>query len=120
MGVVYHSNYFIWFETGRTEFFKRAGVSYLDLESKGCFLVVTEAHCNYKAPATYDDEVEILTRLTQLKNLSLIFNYEARKGNTLLASGTTKHAFLDQSGKIVKIPAVPSEALTEKGVKKNG
>lgn len=120
MGIVYHSNYFVWFEIGRTELFKKIGTSYLDLESRGYSLLVTEAHCNYKASATYDDEVEVLTRLAELKNSSLTFNYEVRKGNTLITSGVTKHAFLDRGGKIVRIPAMLAEALGRKGVKKNG
>ncbi len=120
MGIVYHSNYFVWFEIGRTELFKKIGLSYLDLESRGYSLLVTEAHCSYKASATYDDEVEVLTRLAELKNSSLVFNYEVRKGNTVITSGTTKHVFLDRGGKIVRIPAMLVEALGKKGVKKNG
>ena len=120
MGIVYHSNYFVWFEIGRTELFKKIGISYLDLESRGYSLLVTEAHCSYKASATYDDEVEVLTRLAELKNSSLVFNYEVRKGNTVITSGTTKHVFLDRGGKIVRIPAMLVEALGKKGVKKNG
>ena len=111
MGIVYHSNYFIWFEIGRTEFFKKMGISYIDLENKGYFLVVSEAHANYKAPVTYDDEIEIVTRLAELKNSSLVFNYEARRGGALMTSGVTKHAFVGKDGKIIRIPTSISEAL---------
>ena len=76
MGIVYHSNYFIWFEIGRTELFRKIGISYPDLEKNGYFLVVTETNCKYKAPATYDNELEILTQLTELKNSILTFYYE--------------------------------------------
>ena len=120
MGVVYHSNYLVWFETGRTELFRKLGISYADLEGKGYFLVVTEAHCSYKAPATYDDEIEIITNLADLKNSSILFTYEAKRKNALLASGTTKHAFLDANRKVTRIPAGIIEALKREGVKKDG
>ena len=111
MGVVYHSNYLVWFEIGRTELFRKIGISYPDLENKGYFLVVTEANCKYKAPATYDDEVEILTQLAELKNSTLTFNYEVRKESALIANGTTRHAFIDTNGKVIRIPAMLTEAL---------
>ena len=78
MGIIYHSNYFIWFEIGRTELFGKIRISYPDLEKNGYFLVVTEANCKYKAPATYDNELEILTQLTELKNSILTFDYEVK------------------------------------------
>ena len=117
MGIVYHSNYLIWFEIGRTELFKKMGISYPELEKKGYFLVVTEASCKYKAPATYEDKVEIQTQLAKLKNPTLTFNYEVRRGNTLITTGTTKHAFIDTDGRIVRIPKILTEALSKVEVK---
>ena len=111
MGIVYHSNYFIWFEIGRTELFKKMGISYHDLEKNGYFLVVTEVNCKYRAPATYDDEVEILTRLTELKNSALTFDYEVRKKEVLITNGSTRHVFVDANGKITKVPITLFEAL---------
>jgi acyl-CoA thioester hydrolase len=67
MGVVYHSNYFVWFEIGRTELFRKIGISYPELEKNGYFLVVTEVSCKYKAPATYDDELDVTTQV-EVKN----------------------------------------------------
>jgi acyl-CoA thioester hydrolase len=113
MGIVYHSNYFIWFEVGRTELFKKIGISYPELEKKGYFLVVTEVNCKYKAPVTYEDELEILTQLAEMKNSTLTFNYEVRKGTMLVTIGSTKHVFVDTNGKIVKIPAILITALTK-------
>ena len=120
MGIVYHSNYLIWFEIGRTELFKKLGISYAELESKGYFLLVTEAHCNYKAPATYDDEIEVITTLSEFKNSRLAFAYEVKRGNTLITSGMTKHAFLGINGKVARIPSDIIEALNKEGVRKNG
>ncbi len=63
MGVVYHSNHFIWFELGRVELLRQMGFSYRDMEDKdGCYIAVAEAKCRYRAPAYYDEEVLVRTR----------------------------------------------------------
>ena len=59
MGVVYHPNYFLYFETGRTELMRASGVAYSELEKAGVFLVVTQAACRYRAAARYDQELTI-------------------------------------------------------------
>ena len=120
MGVVYYSNYFIWFEIGRTELFNKIGISYADLEDKGYRLVTTEAHCKYKAPATYEDKIEVLTQLTEFKNPTITFNYNVRKGKVLIASGETKHAFTNVKGKVIRMPLFLVEALHHKERTKNG
>ena len=61
MGVVYHANYFVWFEVGRCELLRAVGRSYRDLEETGIGLPVIEAHCEYKMPARYDDELQVKT-----------------------------------------------------------
>ena len=77
MGVVYHANYLIWFEIGRTEFCRARGFSYRDLEEdENAFLVVAESYCRYKAPAYYDDELIVRTHITELRRRSLRFGYE--------------------------------------------
>ena len=111
MGVVYHSNYLVWFEMGRTEFFRKMGISYAALEGDGYRLLVTDASCQYRMPATYDDEIEVITKIAEFKKSMIGFDYEVRKGERGIASGHTKHAFSDVNGKIVKMPAVVSEAL---------
>ena len=60
MGVVYHSNHFIWFEVGRVELLRQLGFSYKDMETvDDCFIAVVDARCRYKAPVRYDDEVVV-------------------------------------------------------------
>ena len=61
MGVVYYANYFVWFEVGRTDLLRGAGWSYREMEGDGISLPVIEAHCDYRQPARYDDELEIRT-----------------------------------------------------------
>src|SRR6266498_2811584 len=66
MGIVYYANYLIWFELGRTEFCRARGFSYRDMEeNEDAFLVVAESYCRYKAPAYYDDELFVRTRVTE-------------------------------------------------------
>src|SRR6476646_5368618 len=61
MGVVYHANYFVWFEVGRTDLLRAAGWTYREMEADGLSLPVIQAQCDYKQPARYDDELEIRT-----------------------------------------------------------
>ena len=64
MGVVYHSNYLIWFEVGRVEFIRQMGLDYKKMEEEeGCGISVVDVHARYRAPARYDDELVIETRL---------------------------------------------------------
>lgn len=111
MGVVYHSNYLVWFEMGRTEFFRKIGISYAALENDGYRLVVTDVSCKYKMPVTYDDEIEVITRLSEFKNTMISFDYEVKRGSAVIASGWTRHAFTNAVGKITKMPSIVSDAL---------
>ena len=98
MGVVYHANYFIWFEVGRVELLREMGFSYRDMERKDqCFIAVVEARCRFKAPAHYDDEIRIRTSLKHVRNSFIHFSYEAvRAGDgELLAEGDTMHIVTD-------------------------
>ena len=64
MGVVYHSNYLIWFEVGRVELIRQLGLDYKRMEEEeGCGISVVDVHARYRAPARYDDELVIETRL---------------------------------------------------------
>lgn len=101
MGVVYYANYFIWFEVGRSEFFRSLGMSYKYLEQNEIFLPVIEAYCKYKYPARYDELLKIITRLHFLEEVKLGFQYEIVhvEKEKLLAMGETTHAFVNKQGK---------------------
>jgi len=103
MGVVYYANYFIWFEVGRSEFFRSLGMSYKYLEQNGILLPVIETYCSYKYPARYDELLKIVTRLHSLEVVKLGFQYEIMNVETekLLARGETTHAFVNKQGKPV-------------------
>jgi acyl-CoA thioester hydrolase len=100
MGVVYHANYFLYFELGRTELMRAAGFPYAELERRGVFLVVTDAGCRYRAPARYDEELRIDTRVARLGKATVRFEYEVRGAeDRLLAEGHTELAAVDRSTK---------------------
>jgi acyl-CoA thioester hydrolase len=106
MGVVYYANYFVWFEVGRTDLLRSLGWTYREMEHAGIALPVIEAHCDYRRPARYDDEMEIRTRGRMLSPIRMEFTYEvARRGDeTVVASGRTVHAALDPAGKPCRLP----------------
>jgi acyl-CoA thioester hydrolase len=80
MGVVYHANHFIWFEVGRVELLRQFGFSYKNMEQEdGCFIAVVDAHCRYKAPVHYDDEVIVRTYLKHVREKVIRFGYELRR-----------------------------------------
>lgn len=111
MGFVYHGNYFVWFEVGRSEIFRSAGLPYTVMEEQGIYLPVSHAECAYKNSCKYDDLVTIVTSIEKLTAVRIQFHYQAlAEDGRLLASGSTVHAFIDGSGRPVntakKAPAV--------------
>jgi acyl-CoA thioester hydrolase len=105
MGVVYHGSYLPWLEIGRTNLLKEMGLPYRELEAQGFFLPVLEVNVKYARPALYDDTVTILTTLKERPVLRIRLEYEVRRGDELLATAETVHAFIDRSGKPVRPPA---------------
>ena len=98
MGVVYHSNYFIWFEVGRVELLRQLGFTYKEMERQdGCFIAVVDARCRYKVPARYDEEIVVRTHLKNVRETLIHFGYEAVRisDGTVLAEGETTHIVTD-------------------------
>ena len=106
MGYVYHANYFRWFETARSELFREIGISYKAIEAEGIFLPVSEAHCKFISPSQYDDILVIETSLDTRVKAGMKFDYRIfnQDGKKILARGYTKHACVDQNGKVVRPP----------------
>jgi len=106
MGVVYHSNYLIWFEIGRTDWLRETGVTYVEMEADGIQLPVIEAHCEYRQGARYDEDIEIRTRAKKLSPVRVQFDYQAirRADGATLATGHTVHATIDRQGRPVRMP----------------
>jgi acyl-CoA thioester hydrolase len=105
MGVVYHGNYLPWFEIGRTTLLKEVGLPYRELEAAGYRLPVLEMGAKYLRPAVYDDSITVVTTLRDKPLLRIRLEYEVRRGDELLATGFTVHAFIDHQGKPVRPPS---------------
>jgi acyl-CoA thioester hydrolase len=107
MGVVYHANYLIWCDIGRTEYLKALGANYAELERSGTMLAVSEASVRYHASARYDEPIRIETTLREVRSRALTFDYLITNAETgaRLASASTSLVSLDRSGRPTKIPA---------------
>ncbi len=119
MGVVYHANYLVWFEIGRTEFCRARGFAYRDMEENDhAFLVVAESYCRYKASALYDDELLVRTHVTELRRRSVRFGYEIVRlsdGQTI-AEGETGHVVTDPNGRVISMPESYRAALSARPI----
>ncbi len=94
MGVVYHANYFVWFEVGRAELIRQMGLDYGQMErEEGCLIAVVEASARYKAPARYDDELVVKTSLAGVRGSIVRFRYQVVRAadELLLTEGETVH-----------------------------
>jgi acyl-CoA thioester hydrolase len=107
MGVVYHGNYFTWFEIGRVELCRQLGFEYKRMETEDdSFIVVADAHCRYKRPARFDDLLLIRTKISQSQRRTVRFDYEIidQASGELLATGDTLHVICDRLGKPKSLP----------------
>ena len=104
MGYLHHSRYLQYFEIGRVELLRSLGVSYADLERAGVFFVVTKVEVRYKAPARYDDELTLTTRVVKQTFVRYDHAYTLRRGSTVLAEGTTTIACVGRDGQVMPIP----------------
>ena len=111
MGVVYHPNYVIYFELGRTELMRAAGVSYADIERAGYVFAVTEVGVHYRAKAVYDQELTIRTRVAHLGPATIRFEYTISDGGRILADGHTELACLDARWKPARLPEIVHQLL---------
>ena len=106
MGVVYYSNYFVWFEVGRTDLLRSAGWSYREMETDGYTLPVIDAQCAYRESAKYDDEIEVRTTGSMVSPVRIQFSYEVVRSadQKTLATGSTVHATIDRAGRPCRVP----------------
>ncbi|SEM97214.1 acyl-CoA thioesterase [Lihuaxuella thermophila] len=105
MGVVYYANYLVWFEVGRSDFIRNQGYSYQLFEERGLLLPVVEVQCKYLAPARYDEEIVVLTRLAEFSGGKMVFEYRIMRAEDrkLLVTGMSKHLWVNKEMKRVNI-----------------
>ncbi len=104
MGIVHHGSYLLYFEAGRVEWLRKRGVTYADWANRGVHLPVVEAHAHYRAPARFDDLLEVHTTLSELRTVSLKFSYRILRDTTLIAEGSTRLGCIDANHRLLKIP----------------
>jgi acyl-CoA thioester hydrolase len=104
MGYLHHSIFLQYFEMGRIELLRHLGHSYADLEKRGIIFVVVKAEVKYRAPARFDDELTLITRIVRRTTVRFDHAYELRRGDTLLAEGSTTIACVDRNGEVAMIP----------------
>lgn len=107
MGITYYANYLKWFEAARTEYFRALGFPYTECEKKGIYLPVAEAHVNYVAPSTYDDDLIVRASVVEIGGSTLRFEYQVMHAKTQVpvATGYTVHVFVTKAMKPCRVPA---------------
>ena len=117
MGVVYHANYLVWCEVGRTDFIRAAGMPYRSMEEGGVALAVADASIRFHAPARYDDPIRVETRLTELRSRTVTFEYVIVHGESgqRLVTASTRLVSVDGEGRTTAMPA-PVRALLERAI----
>ncbi|KAA0254293.1 MAG: acyl-CoA thioesterase [Acidobacteria bacterium] len=110
--VVYHGNYAVWFEVGRTDYCERAGYPYPRMEADGVFIVVTDLRARYRRSARYGDSVTVRTRFGGLRSRGCSFLYEVLlPDGSVSAEGETQHLFLDREGRPTPVPEAVRKAF---------
>lgn len=106
MGVVYHANYLVWCEVGRTDFIRASGVSYREMEERGIGLAVSEANLRFHSAARYDDLVRVRTTVAEVRSRGVTFDYViAREDETRLVSARTSLVTVDPNGRMTAFPS---------------
>lgn len=104
MGIVYHANYLPWLEIGRTEMLRERGLPYSEIEARGVLLPVLSININYRKPARYDETITIITRMPQKPFVKISLEYELKRGDELLATASSAHAFMNREAQAIKTP----------------
>ncbi len=104
MNILHHSRYFEYFEMGRTELLRRAGVRYRDLEARGVFFVVARIDCRFKAPAFYDDLLTLTTSIARQTRARIDHTYRLTRDDRLLCEAASTLACVDRTGRPIPIP----------------
>lgn len=106
MGFLHHSHYFPFFEMGRTELLRATGVSYRELEEQDVLFAVAKIAVNFKRPARYDDELELVTRVVRQTHVRIEHAYEMFNQATgeLLCTAESTVACINKKGELQGIP----------------
>ena len=76
MGIVYHANYFTWFEIARIELLDVLGCPYLSLEEDGLYLPVLSCKADFRSPAHFDDRLRVVVKIEDSPLVRIRAGYE--------------------------------------------
>lgn len=92
MGVVYHANYLVWMELGRTSLIKELGFNYAEMEKEGIISPVMDIQASYKKPLRYGETATVKTWIEEYDGLRVIYGYEILAADGEVAvTGESKH-----------------------------
>ncbi|MBT5689750.1 MAG: acyl-CoA thioesterase [Opitutae bacterium] len=111
MGVTYHANYFVWFETARIHLLKTLGISYKELEKKGYLLPVIECHAQFHKPVTFDDLIVVNTLMESNPGIRFRIDYQITCDGQKTTTGYTTHVFMDEKGQVTRPPKTFLDAV---------
>ena len=98
MGVVYHSNYFVWFEIGRTRLIEQLGFDYLAMEEEGILAPVIDIQASYKTPVRYGQTARVETKISEYNGFRVTYSYKVyTEDNQLSVTGTSTHVCVKKS-----------------------
>ncbi|MBP2031706.1 acyl-CoA thioester hydrolase [Clostridium algifaecis] len=105
MGIVHHSNYYVWFEEARGDFIEKINITYKEVEDMGIMMPIMETHCKYMRASKYGDIIEIKTSIKELTPVKILFDYRVinKKSGELLAKGGTTQTFINNDFKIINM-----------------
>ena len=106
MQVVYHSNYLIWCEIGRTEFIRALGTPYAELERQNVTLAVVEASMRFHSAARYDNLIRVTTTISDVRSRTITFDYVISNAETgeRFVTASTKLASLTRASRLTSLP----------------
>jgi acyl-CoA thioester hydrolase len=105
MKIAHHSNYIVWFEMGRIDFMEKLGLVYKEMEKDGYLMPVTEVNAEYVKPASFGEELKIITTMKQKPSARIRFDYEIlNHKDERICSGFSKHGFMNLENKAIKPP----------------
>lgn len=115
-GVVYYANYLKFFERGRTDALRTAGVSHSRLLEADPPLgfVVRKITVEYALPARIDDALVVETGFSTVRGARMVIAQRMLRGSDLIATADVEAACIDLDGRPRRLPKDVSDALASK------
>ena len=103
MGITHHSNYPRLMEEARVYWMDKLGWSYKKCEDLGISSPVINLNCRYKKNTTFDDIIEIETKLVKYNSIRLTIRYIMKNNGEVVTVGETEHCMINKEGRIIRL-----------------